>query len=69
MKAYERRAAGKPSYYKLATWDARQVCWNDGKRQYDTAEQAKADAKKPGKYRLSLVDEKGNRTDLEPFTV
>lgn len=56
------------TYYKLAIFDERTFCWKDGKRGYDTEEAAKADATKPGKYRLSMVVD-GHRADLEPFEV
>lgn len=67
MKQYKRRELGKPVYFKLATWDARQMCWNDGKRQFDSEAEARAAATKPGKYRISRVEE--TRSDLEPFEV
>ncbi len=69
MKGYERRAAGKPNYFKLATWDAGRCCWNDGKRQYDTEELAREAASAPGRYRLSeVIDGKGRKDGL-PFEV
>jgi hypothetical protein len=55
-------------YFKLAIWDARNVCFRDGKRAYPTEADARADALKPGRYRISRVDDAG-RTDLEPFDV
>lgn len=68
MKPFERREAGGYPYYKLAAWDARNVCWNDGKRAYPTEVDAMAAAMLPGRYRTSKVTE-GGRIDLAPFDV
>jgi hypothetical protein len=68
MKPHERRAANAYPYFKLATWDARNLCWRDGKYVCETEVAARADAKAPGRYRISRIDDSG-RTDLEPFTV
>lgn len=69
MKGYERRAAGKPDYYKLAAWDAALVLWRDGKKQFDTEAEARAAAVKPGRYRVSKVTDGRGREDMEPFEV
>ncbi len=69
MKGYERRAAGKPDYYKLAVWDAMRCVWVDGKKQFDTEADAIAAAVKPGRYRVSKVTDGRGRTDMEPFEV
>ena len=68
MRQFERRKLGKPVYYKLAHWDASYVHFTDGKRQFDSESEAKASAKKPGRYRISRIEENG-RIDLEPFEV
>lgn len=68
MKPYERREAGQSIYYKLATWDNISMTFRDGKVAYDTAEDALAAAKKPGRYRISAVLPSG-RDDLVPFNV
>lgn len=68
MKHFERRAEGGFPYFKLAEWDARNCCWKDGKQSHATPDDAILAAKKPGRYRISRVDENG-RTDLEPFEI
>ena len=70
MKPYERRAAGCPLYFKLATWDAVRVTWVDGKTQYATGgdAHAAAHAAGPGTYRISVVDGR-KRFDGPGFTV
>jgi hypothetical protein len=47
MKAYERRAAGKPDFYRLSVWDARNGCWKASKRFYETEAEARAASQKP----------------------
>jgi hypothetical protein len=69
MKGHERRAAGRPDYFKLAAWDALRHTWADGKKQFDTEAEARAAAVRPGRYRISKVTEGRGRTDLEPFEV
>ena len=69
MKGYERRAAGKPNFWKLAVWSELNQCWLDGGRQYDTPEAAKADARKPGHYRLSFAEDGKGRTDKGEFVI
>lgn len=66
MKHYERRQLQAFPYYKLATWDARSMTFRDGKVAYATRADATKSAKKPGRYRLSIVTEDG-RSDLESF--
>lgn len=66
MKHHQRRAAGAFPYYKLATWDAVSMTWRDGKRQYQTREEATA-AAPTGKNRISEVTDAGRRDD-PPFT-
>jgi hypothetical protein len=68
MKPYQRRAAGKPTFYKLAEWDERVLTYRDGKIQFDDRAAAFAAAMKsgPGRYRISRVDADG-RHDFEPF--
>ena len=55
-------------YFKLATWDARNICFRDGKNAFESEAAATATASKPGQYRVSRVEASG-RVDLEPFTV
>lgn len=66
MKHHERRTHGGFPYFKLATFDPISLCFRDGKQAYDSMEQAYAAAKKPGKYRISVVHE-GGRDDLTEF--
>jgi hypothetical protein len=68
MKPYERRAANAWPYFKLATWDDRNMTWRDGKTVQETEPDARREARKPGRYRISRIDESG-RFDLEPFAV
>jgi hypothetical protein len=70
MKPYERRAAGiadRP-YFKLATWDARNMTWRAGKRALATEAEARSQAVPGGRYRIERFDEGGSAV-LEPFTV
>jgi hypothetical protein len=68
MKPYERRAANAYPYYKLAEWDERNTCWKDGKQTFERIGLAMAAARKPGRYRISAINDAGRR-DLEPFNV
>ena len=69
MKAYERRAAGIVEAFNLDRWDEATGCWKKTSRKvFNSAEEAKASAIQPGKYRLSRVDGR-NRTECEPFTI
>ncbi len=68
MKAYERRAAKKEIYYKLATWDESNQYWKAGKRQFDSYADAQASAKAPGRYRISIIGPT-LRDELLPFEV
>ena len=68
MKNYERRASGNTVWFKLATWEDRSYTWKDGRIAFGSEAEARAAARKPGKYRVSRVVD-GARTDLEPFTV
>lgn len=67
MKAYERRAAGKETYWKLQRWDAVKCCWIPYNRQFESEGEAMKAASKPGRYRVSEI--KGERNDLQPFDV
>jgi hypothetical protein len=69
MKAYKRRAAGKPDFWKIAKWIDSIYCWMDGNRQFDTREEAVKSATTPGKYRLSFIADGKQREDLEVFNV
>jgi hypothetical protein len=68
MKPFERRAAAAYPYFKLATWDPRSFTWRDGHTPYPSEGQARSGARKPGRYRISRIDESG-RADLDPFEV
>lgn len=68
MKPYERRATAAYPYFKLATWDARNLTWRDGKRVQETEAAARSEARTPGRYRISRIEEAG-RVDLPPFAV
>ena len=68
MRPHERRQAGAYPYFKLARWDERNACFNDGRTGYETEQAARAAAKVPGKYRVSTVTDSG-RKDGEPFEV
>jgi hypothetical protein len=66
MKHNKRRASGGFPYFKLATFDSISMCFRDGRQAYTSIEQAYNAAKKPGRYRISIVDECG-RQDLSEF--
>lgn len=68
MRPFERRAASSYPYFKLACWDERSCAWRDGRKAHPDEASARADATRPGKYRVSRVDEAG-RTDLPAFQV
>lgn len=68
MKPYERRAADAYPYFKLATWDGRNLTWKDGKGVAETEAAARAAARRGGRYRISRIEESG-RIDLAPFEV
>lgn len=68
MRAHERRRQGGFPYFKVAEYDAINFCFRDGKQAFGSIEEAKASARKPGRYRLSIVRESG-REDLPPFEV
>lgn len=68
MKAYERRAAGKETYFNLDAWDSQIGCWKKSKRQYDSEADARLSACSPGRYRVSK-HESGRRIELDPFEV
>lgn len=55
-------------YFKLAAWDARNLCFRDGKTAHALYDDARAAAKTTGRYRISRIDVDG-RTDMEPFDV
>jgi hypothetical protein len=67
MRPFERRAAAAYPYFKLATWDGRNLVWKAGKKAFPTEAAARAEARKPGRYRVTRVEESGH-TELEPFT-
>lgn len=55
-------------YFKLATFDDRSFTFRDGKKRFQTESDATKSATKPGKHRVSRVDDSG-RHDLDPFVV
>jgi hypothetical protein len=68
MKHHLRRAANAYPFFKLAAWDAVSFCWRDGKRQYESEQAAREDAQRPGRYRLSRIDDaRSPRVDLAEF--
>lgn len=69
MKGYQRRALGKPTYYKVATWDGLAMCWKDGKHQFDSEKEARESVSRSGRYRISLVEDGKPRIDLEEFSI
>lgn len=71
MKPYERRAAGRYPYFKLAVWDARALTWRDGAQAFDLEAAARnlAWKKGPGRYRISTIKETGERSDGQPFDI
>lgn len=68
MRRFERRALQAYPYYKLATWHDRWLVWQDGKHAFASEAAARRAATLPGRYRISLVNER-DRLDLEPFEV
>lgn len=66
MKQHERRNAGGFPYFKLATFDPISLCFRDGKQAFPSVEAAHRAAKKPGRYRVSVVTAEG-REDLHEF--
>jgi hypothetical protein len=62
------KTVAEDTYYKLAVWDGRSLCWRDGKRGYATEAAARAAATKPNRYRVSQVTPAGD-VDGEPFDV
>jgi hypothetical protein len=66
MRHFERRLAAAFPYFKLAKWDAVSFTWRDGRQTFETQAAAEAAADRPGRYRISAVDETG-RHDLAPF--
>lgn len=66
MKHHQRRTSGGFPYFKLATFDPISMCFRDGKQAFPSAEEAYKAAKKPGKYRISVVHQHG-REDLSEF--
>lgn len=68
MKAYERRELGAYPYYKLSTWDARSFAWRAAKVTQPTEAEARAAARKPGRYRIEKFEESTSYV-LEPFEV
>jgi len=67
-RAFERRAAGTETYFKIAAWSDVTCSWKAGKATYATQAEAEATAKKPGRYRVSRSDPAG-WVEMEPFTV
>lgn len=65
MKPYERRTANAYPYFKLATWDARNMTWRAGKAIFATEDEARASAK-TGRFRVTRVTEAGHE-ELPPF--
>jgi hypothetical protein len=68
MRPFERRAALAYPYFKLSVWDVRIACWKVLPKAYPSEGEARKQARKPGRYRLSQLEESG-KTELEPFEV
>jgi len=68
MKPYERRQKEAYPYFRLATWNSRLCVWHEGRAVFEMEAAARNSASRPGRYRISRIDENG-RTDLEPFDV
>jgi hypothetical protein len=68
MKPHARRAAATFPYFKLATFDNLSFCFRDGKQAFESESAAAAAAKRPGKYRVSIVTANG-RQDMPAFEV
>jgi hypothetical protein len=58
----------KAGYCKLATFCPISMTWKDGKKAFPSQAEAIESARKPGRYRVSIVSETG-RHDLSPFEV
>lgn len=70
MKAHERREAGladRPGF-KLSAWDARSFTFREVKGVHATEAEARRAAKKPGRYRVSRVED-GSWADAATFEV
>lgn len=65
MKPHERRKQNAYPYYKLARWDARLACWVDGKRTFETRDDAQHGTEGRGRYRISVITDRGRKDDLE----
>jgi hypothetical protein len=68
LRPFERRAAAAYPYFKLAAWDARSFTWRAGRHAHATEEAARAEARSPGRYRVSRFTEAGAE-ELTPFEV
>jgi hypothetical protein len=68
MKPAVRRDSQCFPYFKLATFDNVSFCFRDGKQAFESESAAAAAAKRPGKYRVSIVTANGRR-DLPAFEV
>lgn len=69
MRPFERRVSGAYPYFKVATWDARNVVWKAGKATFASeADAARSVAGRPGRYRVTRVEEAG-KVELEAFAV
>lgn len=69
MKMHERRANESFPYFKLATWNTVSFTFRDGRVAYGSEQEARSAARKPGRYRISQVNEDGSRRDGEQFDV
>jgi len=68
MQSLTIASRSKTGYYKLATFCQISLTWKDGKKAFQSEAEAASAARKPGRYRISMVDEKG-RHDQAPFEV
>lgn len=68
MKAYQRRETNAYPYFKLSTWDVRNMTWRAGKSTLSSESEARSTACRPGRYRIEKFDQGGSSV-LEPFEV
>ena len=69
MRPFERRAASAYPYYRLAIQDPLTFCLRQLPGTFATIGKAKADAKTPGQYAISVIEEDGTRRETERFEV
>jgi hypothetical protein len=58
-KPHERRATGAYPYYRLATFSPVSLTYRDNHKPFDSLAEAKAAAKQPGQYRITIIGPDG----------